>query len=257
MQAPDIAQLTRLIDELRGGPELREGRAAFRRERDLARFLDEHEPGARRAVSWHDRFTARAAELAVTAGLSAVFFGGAGFPGPDGAPHRAAALASPAARFFYTSPSSVVAAFRGRALAGDRQAAAIHASSLKPRHMVTAAAGSGFTLNGPAQVQLGYVTWALDEHEIRLTAVRYKEVLHRGSQLVMTSAEAAPAIAKAVGSQMYAHPVSDLAAWVGQAGLTVGEVIPDVRTWGRNWEGAQFERLGPGGRVSAVIAVVP
>lgn len=238
--------MTLLFDALRGGD------TAFDDHRRIADEIAEAVPGFRRLLSWSDRFAARAAENAVTAGISTVIFGGAGLPAGDPL-HRRAAAASPAARFFYPTPNPVTFALRGRSLEGDPQAAALRASIFDPAAVLGAAAAAGMPA-GPVQVQWGLAAWTVSAEDGADLARRWAQVLPAGAQVVITAAEAAGRAGVIAGQPWHGHTAADAARWAAGACLRVTAEIPDVRTAGRAGWGERALARPDSGRIGAAIA---
>jgi hypothetical protein len=241
----DSTKIALVVDALRGG------NIAFDVERELAAAL----PGVRRMVTWADRFSARAAELAVLGGIGSVLICGTGFPVRGDAPHRLAAAASPAARFGYPSTSPVVAALRQLALDGDPRAVAFRATIANPAQMVRRAAMAG--LAGPLQVQWGIGSWRLGAEDGAALAAAHAEALPAGSQVAMSAAERAGEVGVLAGDEMFGHSPEVLAGWAAGAGLDVVLEVPDVRAWDRGGWGDVLRRDWPAGRVSGLVAVKP
>lgn len=245
----DSTKLALIVDAIRGGSE------AFDDEREIAEKIRVQLPGVKRMIGWADTFTAGAAELGAAAGIGSVVIGGTGFPVAGDPPHRAAAAASAAARFGYTSTSEVVVALRHRSLERDPRAVAFLASVLSPARLVGRARGAG--LDGPLQVQWGLGAWLLSARGGADLAAGYAEALPPGSRVVMCAAEHAAGVGDLAGERMYGHSPEALAGWAAGSGLDVVLEVPDVRAWGRGgWAEGELRRDWAAGQVSGLVAAV-
>lgn len=245
----DSTRIALIFDALRGGDN------AFAEELEVAARIRVRVPGARRMIAWADRFSAQVAELAVAGGIGSVLFCGTGFQVTGESPlHRAAAAASPAARFAYPSRSEVVVALRQLALDGDPRAVAFRGAIADPWHLLRRASLAG--LAAPVQVQWGIGAWQLSAERGAGLAASYGGLLPAGSQLVLSAAQHAAEVGDLAGDEMFGHSPEVLAGWAAGAGLDVVFEVPDVRAWGRDgWP--EVHRDWGAGRVSGLVAVKP
>jgi len=220
----DTTALARLLDKLRGGTCW-----ALEADRQAAEAATRAWPRLPHAIRRHDRFRSAIALDAVRRGITAVVFGAAGFPSGD-PPHRAAAAASPSARYFYPDPDEAVAGQRALSLIGDPRALAIpgtigDAAGLLAR-IRNAGAGAG-----PYQVQWGLAAMAMDGEQAAAAAAWWGKLLPSGSELVI-AVPAGPGgrmLAEIAGGR--AHAPADVLSWCAGAGLDA-EALADVRAHG-------------------------
>ena len=201
---------------------------------------------------WGDRFAARSAELAVSAGIRVVLFGGLGFPVPGGGqPHAAAVMVSRDAWFGYPASGTVIPALRERSLAGERCAVAFTGQVADPGGLLRCARAAGLPgmirAEGgvPAQVQLGGVLSYLRDEEGAALMSGYARLLPAGSEVAacVPGGEDAAQLAAVLG--MVAHSAAEVVQWMDGAGLDVSASPDDIRSpadvrWWGTWARPEF-----------------
>lgn len=236
--------MAQIADELRGGTN------GFRADRRLAARIEEMWPAARRMLAWQDRFLARAAAEAVTAGTTAVIFGGAGFPAAGSPPHHLAAAAGPGTWLGYPDADTAIVTFRDWRLrtGGNTWAVAFAADLREPGPLLKAARDAGMGA-GPVQVQWGMAASLMDGPEAAAVLAGYRDLLPPGSTVVLT---APPAEIGLPGVRP--HDAAEMTRWYGTAGLVLRGPVRDVRAWWRDWGEAALPDDGP---VIGAIGAVP